>query len=253
MARPIGTVGADVEAKNLSKTYDERTKVLNRISFRVEKQEVFVIIGPSGVGKTTLLRLIDLLEYPTSGKLLLKGVDTTGLNKIGRLQLRRRIGMVFQSTLLFDANVYSNISYGLRIRGVPKKKAERKVTKALSTVGLENFERRHAKTLSGGEAQRVAIARVLAYEPELILLDEPTANLDPANTSTIEKAILRAKQNYGATIIVATHNMFQARRLGGRVALFLNGRFVEVNDPETMFTNPREPETKAFITGKLVY
>nr|MDO8135355.1 phosphate ABC transporter ATP-binding protein [Candidatus Njordarchaeum guaymaensis] len=241
-----------VEAESLSKSYNGR-KVLEDISFKVAKGETFVVIGPSGVGKTTLLRLIDLLEYPGGGKLLFKGVDTTPLNSGERLALRRRIGMVFQSTVLFDTTVYSNVSYGLRIRSVPRDLEKRKVSKALRTVGLDSFQQRYAKTLSGGEAQRVAIARILSYEPELMLLDEPTANLDPTNTSTVEKAIQKAKENYGATIIIATHNMFQARRLGDRLALLLNGKFVEVSDAETMLTNPKEQLTRAFISGELVY
>jgi len=243
---------AVVEAESLSKSYNGK-KVLENISFKVTKGETFVIIGPSGVGKTTLLRLIDLLDYPSSGNILFKGINTASLSGKDRLSFRRRIGMVFQSTVLFDTTVYSNVSYGLRIRGIPREQEKKKVSKALRTVGLDSFQQRYAKTLSGGEAQRVAIARILSYEPELMLLDEPTANLDPANTSAVEKAIQKAKQNYGATIVVATHNMFQARRLGERIALLLDGRFVEVSDPETMFTNPREPLTKAFIKGELIY
>jgi tungstate transport system ATP-binding protein len=242
-----------VQARKLSKTYNVGTKVLNRISFEVGKGETFVVIGPSGVGKTTLLRLIDLLEFPSSGQLIFKGRDTTDLDNYDRLQLRRRIGMVFQSTVLFDTNVYSNVAYGLRIRDQPEDVEQKNVTKALKTVGLQSFQDRYAKTLSGGEAQRVAIARILAYEPELLLLDEPTANLDPANTSTVEKAIQKAKETYGATVIIATHNMFQAKRLGDRVALLLNGKFIEVGDPETIFTNPRESVTRAFIRGELIY
>jgi tungstate transport system ATP-binding protein len=139
------------------------------------------------------------------------------------------------------------------LRKVPQEKEKQEVLRALKTVGLEGFEKRYAKTLSGGEAQRVAVARVLAYEPDLILFDEPTANLDPTNTSTVERTILNVKKMYGSTIIIATHNMFQAKRLADRVALLFNGKFVEVSDPETMFTNPKDPVTRAFIKGELIY
>jgi tungstate transport system ATP-binding protein len=242
-----------VQAQKLSKTYNARANVLDKISFEVIRGETFVVIGPSGVGKTTLLRLIDLLEYPSGGRLSFTGQDTTRLDNYDRLKLRRRIGMVFQSTILFNTSVYSNVAYGLKLRDKPQDIEEKSVSRALKTVGLQNFKQRYAKTLSGGEAQRVAIARILAYEPELLLLDEPTANLDPTNTSTVEKAIQKAKEEYGATVIIATHNMFQAKRLGDRVALLLDGKFVEVSDPETMFTNPKEPVTRAFIRGELIY
>jgi tungstate transport system ATP-binding protein len=241
-----------IQAHKLTKTYDE-VKVLDGISFEVVRGEIFIVIGPSGAGKTTLLRLIDLLEYPSKGKLIFNGLDVVRLTSKKRFELRRKIGMVFQSTVLFEGTVYSNVSYGLRVRDIPKEEEERKVEKALQTVGLKGFSERYAKDLSGGEAQRVAIARVLAYEPELMLLDEPTANLDPTNTSIIEKTIIKAKSNYKATIIIATHNMFQARRLGDRIALLFDRKFVEVSDPETMFSKPKEPLTKAFIQGELVY
>jgi tungstate transport system ATP-binding protein len=242
-----------VQAKKLSKSYNGKSSVLDGISFEVSKGETFVVIGPSGAGKTTLLRLIDLLEYPSGGQLNFNGEDTNQLDNYDRLKLRRRIGMVFQSSVLFNTDVYSNVAYGLRLRDKPEDVETKSVSRALKTVGLQGFEERHAKTLSGGEAQRVAIARVLAYEPELLLLDEPTANLDPTNTSTVEEAIGKAKGEYGATVIIATHNMFQARRLGDRVALLLGGKFVEVSDPETMFASAKEQVTRAFIRGELVY
>jgi tungstate transport system ATP-binding protein len=242
-----------VRAHLLSKSFDGLSNVLDSISFEVTKGETFVVIGPSGSGKTTLLRLVDLLDYPSAGKLLLNGKNTVSLGKRERLQIRRRIGMVFQTTILFDADVWTNVAYGLRVRGVSSEKEKQEVLRALQAVGLEGFDKRYARTLSGGEAQRVAIARVLAYEPDLILLDEPTANLDPTSTAIVEKTISSVKKIYGATILIATHNMFQAKRLADRVALLFGGKFVEVSDPETMFANPREAITKAFVKGELVY
>jgi tungstate transport system ATP-binding protein len=241
-----------VQAKKLSKIYDE-VNVLDGISFDVTRGEIFVVIGPSGAGKTTLLRLMDLLDYPSKGKLIFDGLDVVRLATKKRFELRRRIGMVFQSTVLFEGTAQSNVSYGLRVRGMPMEEQEKRVKKALQTVGLGSFRERMAKSLSGGEAQRIAIARILAYEPELILLDEPTANLDPTNTSTVENAIVKARTNYGATIVIATHNMFQAKRLGDRIALLLNGKFIEVGDSEVIFDNPKEPLTRAFIRGELIY
>ncbi len=242
-----------VNVNGLSKTYNGTTKVLEDISFQVTKGEIFVIIGPSGVGKTTLLRLVDLLDVPSTGSLTINGVETTRLNEKERLQVRRKQGMVFQSTLLFDDSVYGNVAYSLKIRKVPKEKIEEKVIKALKIVGLEDLNERQAKTLSGGETQRIAIARVLAYEPEVLLLDELTANLDPSNTAKIEKVVKDVREVYGTTIIVSTHNMFQAKRMADHVAVLFNGRFIEVGDPQTVFEHPKNPLTKAFINGELIY
>ncbi len=262
-----------VDVKGLSKTYDGTKKVLEDISFQVSKGEIFVIIGPSGVGKTTLLRLIDQLDIPSAGLLKINGIETTRLTEKERLQVRRKQGMVFQSTLLFDDSVYNNVAYGLKIREESKanikprtrlsKRVEvkiktkdiirEKVSKALKVVGLEDLIGRHAKTLSGGETQRIAIARVLAYEPELLLLDELTANLDPSNTAKIEMVVKDVREVYGTTIIVSTHNMFQAKRMADHVAVLFNGRFIEVGDPQTVFEHPTNPMTKAFINGELIY
>ncbi len=262
-----------VDVKGLSKTYDGTKKVLEDISFQVSKGEIFVIIGPSGVGKTTLLRLIDQLDIPSAGSLKINSIETTRLTEKERLQVRRKQGMVFQSTLLFDDSVYNNVAYGLKIREESKanikprtrlsKRVEvkiktkdiirEKVTKALKVVGLEDLIGRHAKTLSGGEIQRIAIARVLAYEPELLLLDELTANLDPSNTAKIEMVVKDVREVYGTTTIVSTHNMFQAKRMADHVAVLFNGRFIEVGDPQTVFEHPKNPMTKAFINGELIY
>ncbi len=237
----------------LTKSYNGQKNVLENISFQISRGEIFVVIGPSGVGKTTLLRLIDLLDVPSSGHIFFKGVDVTQLNQLERLNIRRRLGMVFQSTLLFDDTVYANVAYGLKIREVPKEQIKDKVTKALRVVGLEDLRDRHAKTLSGGETQRIAIARILAFEPEFLLLDELTANLDPSNTAKIEKIVTDVRNNFGTTILVSTHNMFQAKRLADQVALLYDGRFIEVGDPPAVFEHPKNPMTKAFINGELIY
>jgi tungstate transport system ATP-binding protein len=163
------------------------------------------------------------------------------------------MGIVFQNTVLFDGNVYKNVAYGIKLRKVKKNEIRPKIMKALDTVGLAHLEKRHINTLSGGEAQRVAIARVLVYEPEILLLDEPTANLDPANTANIESAIRRARDTYGTTVILATHNMYQAKRLGDRIAVLLDGQFIEVGDRDTIFDHPKQELTRKFTNGEIIY
>ncbi len=242
-----------VNAIEVTKSFDGQKNILEDISFQVRRGEIFVIIGPSGVGKTTLLRLIDLLDVPSKGHIFYKGVDVTQLNKLESLNIRRRLGMVFQSTQLFDDSVFANVAYGLKIREIPKDIIKEKVEKALQVVGLEDLRDRHAKTLSGGETQRIAIARILAYEPELLLLDELTANLDPSNTAKIEKIVKDVRNVFGTTILVSTHNMFQAKRLADQVALLFESRFIETGDPQAVFEHPKNPMTKAFINGELVY
>jgi ABC-type phosphate transport system, ATPase component len=160
--------------------------------------------------------------------------------------------MVFQNTVLFDASVYENVAYSVRFRGLPNDLIRQKVEAALSLVVLKDLAKRSALTLSGGEAQRVALARVLVYDPDLILLDEPTANLDPANTLIIEGALRNANLQ-GKTIVLVTHNIFQARRLAKRVGLLLEGEMVEVQETERFFNSPMDQRTRRFISGDLVY
>ncbi|MEM2561903.1 MAG: ATP-binding cassette domain-containing protein, partial [Candidatus Bathyarchaeia archaeon] len=173
-----------VEVKNLFKEYSGR-QVLKGITFSVQKGEFFVLLGPNGSGKTTLLKILDLLEEPTSGEVWLNGEPVDYSSSKERVMLRRRIGMVFQQTVLFNMSVLDNVAYPLKVRG--ERNFEQKVKSVLELVQLKGFERKNALTLSGGEAQRVAIAQALVTEPELLLLDEPTANLDPKNASIVEE------------------------------------------------------------------
>jgi tungstate transport system ATP-binding protein len=147
--------------------------------------------------------------------------------------------------------VLANAAYGLKLRG--ERDAYRRAGAALAQLGLEHLAHAPARTLSGGEMQRVALARALVTEPEVLLLDEPTANLDPANVQVIERAIAETHRQRGATIVLVTHNLFQARRLAQRVALLLDGRIVEVADTATFFEHPHDPRTAAFVRGEMVY
>jgi len=225
-----------IKAQSLCKEYSGR-QVLKDISFRAQSGEIFVLVGPNGAGKTTLLRILDLLEEPTSGRILFDGTSINYFTK-DKATLRRRIGMVFQQTVLFNMSVFNNVAYGLNVRGENKKGTEQRVKAALELMQLRGFEHRNALALSGGEAQRVALAQALVTEPELLLLDEPTANLDPRNVSIIEEALSRVNQERKTTMIMATHNMFQAENLAHRVAVLNEGRIERIGTFQEIFGTP---------------
>lgn len=146
--------------------------------------------------------------------------------------------MVFQKTILFNTSVYKNLAYGLKFRGVPKREIDKRVKDILRIVGLEGYEKRWAKSLSGGEQQRVSLARAIVLDTEVLLLDEPTANLDPRNASIIEDTILTVNRERGTTIIMATHNMFQAKTLADRVAIIMGGEIKQISTPKEVFFTP---------------
>lgn len=242
---------------------DER--VFRDLSIEVEAGEVVAVIGPSGVGKTTLLRLLALSLRPDEGAVTFDGTDVWALDEAERLAVRRRIGMVFQEASLFDATVARNVEYGLRIRrSWPERlRSELRsilrsngtteaVRDSLDIVGLTDKTEQRAESLSGGEAQRVSFARALAYEPDVLLLDEPTSDLDPRNTAVIEEAISEAK-NREIGVVVATHDMHQAERVADRVAVLLDESVIEIGPTETIFEDPSDDRTRKFISGELVY
>jgi len=220
--------------KDVDKKYDG-TLVLEKVSLDVAERDVLSVVGPNGAGKTTLLRIMAGIEAPTSGKILYRGetVEKENLDLV-----RRRCTMVFQRTVVFNTTVYKNVAYGLKVRGCPGNVIRRKVNEALELVKLVGYERRSAKKLSGGEQQRVALARALVLEPELLLLDEPTSNLDPKTTSIVEEAIVYTNRYKGTAVVIATHNMFQAQKIGRRAILLLNGKIAESGTVEEVFFRP---------------
>jgi tungstate transport system ATP-binding protein len=221
-------------------------KILEDINLEIRPGEIFTLIGPSGSGKTTLLRLIDLLDWPTAGKISFDSQDTAGSQQV-RLAIRRRMGMVFQKPGVLNTSVGENVAFGLKFRGTDRTQIAQKVTRALELVGLSGFEERRAVTLSGGEMQRVAIARAMVTEPEVLLLDEPTANLDPVSSEIIEDLLIRINKDLRTTIILATHDMVQGQRLAHRMGVIMNGRLAQVGTLHEIFYQPKGKDVARFV------
>ena len=231
-------------------------KALKNINLNIQEKEITAFIGPSGCGKSTLLktlnRMNDLVEgCRINGKVELDGQDIYG--KIDVNDLRKRVGMVFQKPNPFPMSVYDNIAYGPRTHGIhSKSKLNEIVEKSLRDVAIwdEVKDRLNKSALgfSGGQQQRLCIARALAVEPEVILMDEPTSALDPISTSKIEDLAVELKEKY--TIIIVTHNMQQAARISDKTAFFLLGDMVEFDKTETLFSMPKDKRTEDYITGR---
>lgn len=234
--------------RGLIKDYAGR-RVLEIERLDIWRGEVFALVGPSGAGKSTLLRLLNFLEFPSSGSITFEGVQYRAGQEMP-LDLRRKVTTVFQRSMLLDRSVWDNITYGLRLRGENNSKS---VTRqALERVGLAHLSRQRARTLSGGETQRVALARAMVLQPKVLLLDEPTANLDPYNVGVFERNTCQLNQHNGVTVILVTHNVFQARRLATRVAFLLEGKVVETAETGQFFDEPADPRTAAFVRGEMV-
>ena len=231
-------------------------KALKNINLNISPNEITAFIGPSGCGKSTLLkslnRMNDLVEgCRINGKVLLDGQDIYGNMDINLL--RKRVGMVFQKPNPFPMSIYDNIAYGPRTHGIRSKaKLDEIVEKSLRDAAIwdevKDRLKKSALGMSGGQQQRLCIARALAVQPEVLLMDEPTSALDPISTSKIEELAMELKGDY--TIVIVTHNMQQATRISDKTAFFLLGEVVEFNDTDTLFSMPKDKRTEDYITGR---
>ncbi|MFY9324832.1 MAG: phosphate ABC transporter ATP-binding protein [Syntrophomonadaceae bacterium] len=236
---------------NVIKRYGDR-EVLNIDQLSIPAEKIYTILGPNGSGKSTLLRILALLLVNDAGELEVLGEKVTW-EKRQLLKLRRQMSMVTQTSFMFSGSVYYNVSYGLRVRRMGARKVRKRVDEMLEMVGMSAYRDADARTLSGGERQKVAIARALAVNPRVLFLDEPTSNIDVASAADIEKHIRYINKERGTTIIIVTHNLFQARRLADEV-LFLNeGRIIEQGACETIFNQPGDERTAAFLRGETVF
>ncbi len=241
----------ELETMNISKKFEDKY-ALKDISLTVASGKIIAIIGPSGAGKTVLLRIINMLDSPSNGIVKIDGKNPYELPVAQRYDLRTRMALVFQNPSLFQRSVEANVAYALKIRNVPQIGIGEEVSKALGLVGLQGLSHRFAPTLSAGEAQRASFARAIVFKPELLLLDEFTANLDPANVKLLEEGVIKYHEETKATIVLATHNFFQAKRLADEVIFIFDGKIVEKGEKEAFFDSPKNEITKSFLLGELI-
>lgn len=215
----------------------------------VAQGEILCLLGPTGAGKSTLLRLLSGLESPSSGRMTFQGHRTE--NGDVPLEALRRVAAVDQRPLLLAESVRYNVEYGLRVRGV--RNASGRSDSILERLGLSRLAAQDSRTLSGGQLQLVALGRALVVEPAVLLLDEPTAHLDPANVALVEGVVQDRQRHTGMSVVWATHNLFQAKRVATRVGLLLNAALIEVAETSVFFERPSDERTAQFVQGKMVY
>jgi phosphate transport system ATP-binding protein len=247
----------DIEARNLNFYYNGDVHALRDISLPVYKNNVTALIGPSGCGKTTLLRCFNRMHdlYPNhryEGEIIFEGRNIL-LKDVDLINLRSRIGMVFQKPTPFPMSIAENIAYGLRLKGIKNKseligRIEQALKHAALWAEVRDKLNASAYELSGGQQQRLVIARALAVEPEVLLFDEPTSALDPISTAKIEELIVNLKKE--VTIIIVTHNMQQAARVSDMTGFLYLGELIEYGATEKIFTNPDKKQTDDYITGR---
>lgn len=240
-----------IQIEHLHKSYGQGSQVhevLHDINITIESGEVFGILGSSGAGKSTLVRCINLLEKPSSGRVLIDGKDISDTKNIDLKQVRADIGMIFQNFSLFQQRtVLHNIMFPLELNHTPKKQREERARYLLDLVGLQQYADRYPSQLSGGQQQRVAIARALAHNPSIMLCDEATSALDSTTTVQILDLLRRINREFNVTLVIITHALSVARNICDRVAMIDQGRIVEMGDTETLFANPQSDILRALI------
>lgn len=240
-----------IEVKNLRKIYKNKNKELSAVddvSFKVEKGEIYGVIGLSGAGKSTLIRLLNRLEEPTSGKIIIDGIDITKLKNKELLETRKSIGMIFQHFNLFNQKtVFENIAYPLYLINYNKSEIKNRVEELLEFTGLSDKKNSYPSQLSGGQKQRVAIARALSTNPKVILSDESTSALNPKNTEQILDLLKKSVEKYKTTIVMITHQMEVAKDICDRIAVIEKGKIIEEDTVENLFKKPKTQTTKNFI------
>ncbi|MGY2292459.1 methionine ABC transporter ATP-binding protein [Pseudomonas sp. SDO528_S397] len=239
---------AHVRFINLGKTYNGTVQALQGIDLAIQHGEVFGIIGRSGAGKSSLIRTINRLEQPSSGRVLIDQVDIGDFDEDRLVALRRRIGMIFQHFNLMSAKtVWQNVELPLKVAGVPKARREQKVRELLELVGLPDKHKAYPAQLSGGQKQRVGIARALVHDPQILLCDEATSALDPETTQSILALLREINTRLGLTIVLITHEMAVIREICDRVVVLEHGKVVEQGPVWQVFGNPQDAVTKILL------
>ena len=228
-----------LEIKRLVRDYGTK-RVLDLEEVTIEKGTRTAIIGPNGAGKSTLLNIVSRIDSASEGEVVYESEDP------------RLVTQVFQQPYMLRTSVERNIQYPLRLRNWPEDRMKRRSDELMEELGLLDLRHQKAWKLSGGETQKVALARALSFEPSLLLLDEPTANIDPATTAEIEEMLLKINREEGTTILFVTHNLAQARRVCNRLLFLDKGKLVESGDCLSILQNPAEEKTRRFIAGELL-
>ena len=242
-----------IEILNVEKVFKNKKSevyALRNVSLKVEKGDIFGIVGYSGAGKSTLLRLVNLLEKPTSGSIKIEGKEIINLSEKELNILRKNIGMVFQQfNLLESQTVYQNLKIPLIISGAPKNSIDKRIEELLDFVGLKDKKNSSVSKLSGGQKQRIGIARALATHPKILLCDEATSALDPKTTKSILQLLKKINNEFGITILLITHEMEVVKEICNKVAVMQDGEIKEQGNIIEIFTNPQENITKNFISS----